>query len=241
MIKLITFDLDNTLWEVMPVIVKAEREMRSWLQERVPDYSDIVSGDLMTTLRNEAIDRDPQLIYNISDLRVLLLTQALGHCGLTSTTAQTLAQDAFAVFMRGRNNVEFYPEALPALNQLSNNYRLGALTNGNADITDMPISELFEFSISPEKVQSRKPEPQIFNAVLAQSGCQPHEIVHVGDHLHEDVGGAIAAGWHAVWANLADEDEPPQPNYSAAITRLSDLPSVIDELHAQAKANARSD
>ncbi len=230
MIKLITFDLDNTLWEVAPVIVRAEKQMRLWLAERVDNYSACVSGDLMTRLRNAAIEENPKLIYNISDLRVLLLTQALKHCGLSAAAADELALGAFGVFMRGRNDVQLYPEALPALEQLAKTYRLGALTNGNADISTMPLASLFEFSVSPEKVQARKPEPEIFAAALARAGCEPHEVVHVGDHLHEDIQGALASGWHAIWANLAGEDEPDSPGYSASVSNLRDLPAAIESL-----------
>ncbi len=37
-IKLVTFDLDNTLWNVETVITNAERRMRTWLDERVPEF-----------------------------------------------------------------------------------------------------------------------------------------------------------------------------------------------------------
>lgn len=230
MIKLITFDLDNTLWEVTPAIVRAEKTMRSWLTARVPDYQQKVSGELMTNLRTTALTNQPQLRYNISDMRLLLLREALSHCGVSARDAAELATEAFAIFMAGRNDVDFYPEALPMIEQLAERYRLAALTNGNADISGMPLAQHFEFSMSPDQVQARKPEPEIFSATLERAGCQPHEVVHVGDHLHEDVDGARAAGWQAIWVNLAGEDLPGEPNYSAVVQNLSELPGVIASL-----------
>ena len=46
-IKLITFDLDDTFWDIGPPIIKAEKETRHWLNERVPeinwgDFNDFV-------------------------------------------------------------------------------------------------------------------------------------------------------------------------------------------------------
>ena len=35
-IKLITFDLDDTFWDIGPPIIKAEKETRHWLNEKVP-------------------------------------------------------------------------------------------------------------------------------------------------------------------------------------------------------------
>ena len=40
-IKLVTFDLDNTLWDVMKTIVRAEKMLRAWLSENTPDALDI--------------------------------------------------------------------------------------------------------------------------------------------------------------------------------------------------------
>lgn len=230
MIKLITFDLDNTLWEVMPAIVAAEKSMRGWLNDRVPNYKEQISGEFMATLRETALREDPQLRYNISDMRVLLLTQALRHCGLPEPRARTYANDAFAVFMQGRNAVEFYPDALEAVTELAKTYRLAALTNGNADISVMPLATHFEFSMSPDVVQARKPEPEIFAQTLAKAGCEAHEVVHVGDNLLEDIDGAKDAGWNTVWVNIAGEDTPATPNYTATISHLSELPGVIAEI-----------
>ena len=33
--KLITFDLDDTFWDIAPVIIKAERDTREWLRQKV--------------------------------------------------------------------------------------------------------------------------------------------------------------------------------------------------------------
>ena len=33
-IKLITFDLDDTFWDIGPPIIKAEKETRHWLNEK---------------------------------------------------------------------------------------------------------------------------------------------------------------------------------------------------------------
>ena len=34
-IKMITFDLDDTLWDNYPVITKAEIDTRKWIEDRV--------------------------------------------------------------------------------------------------------------------------------------------------------------------------------------------------------------
>jgi len=236
MIKLITFDLDNTLWDVVPTIVAAEKTLRAWLTQRVPGYAEQVTPELMATLREQALQADPQLRYNISDLRILLLQQALLQCGLPADKAATTADDAFDIFMQGRNTVEFYPDALEVVAELARSYRLVALTNGNADISVMPLATHFEFSMSPDVVQSRKPEAKIFTETLKQASrkapCLANEVIHVGDNLEEDIDGAKQAGWHSVWVNINGEPAPAQPYYSQSVSRLQDLPAAIRKIDA---------
>ena len=37
MIKLLTFDLDNTLWSVDPIIARAENAMMEWIYKNHPE------------------------------------------------------------------------------------------------------------------------------------------------------------------------------------------------------------
>ena len=39
MIKVIGFDLDDTLWDVMPVIKSAEKKLSNWVLSRIPEIS----------------------------------------------------------------------------------------------------------------------------------------------------------------------------------------------------------
>ena len=43
MIKCITFDLDDTLWEIEPVIIKAEIKFEEWLKRNYPIISEELS------------------------------------------------------------------------------------------------------------------------------------------------------------------------------------------------------
>ncbi|WVM90060.1 HAD family hydrolase [Halopseudomonas pachastrellae] len=39
MIQLVTFDLDNTLWETESVVANAERVLADWLGKQAPNYA----------------------------------------------------------------------------------------------------------------------------------------------------------------------------------------------------------
>ena len=67
-IKLITFDLDDTLWDNGPTITNAEIQTRKWIEERV---GKIEWGNLddFINLRNDLIKKDPGIAWDISKLR----------------------------------------------------------------------------------------------------------------------------------------------------------------------------
>ena len=117
------------------------------------------------------------------------------------------------------------------LSDLSQEYRLFALTNGNADIHRVGIGQFFEGAISSADVGASKPDPAMFNAALSQSGVSAPGAVHIGDHLYDDILGANRAGMHSIWFNrdgAYDNDGESKP--SAEVQSLSALPDSIARL-----------
>ncbi len=57
----------------------------------------------------------------------------------------------------------------------------------------------FDAVVSSEQAASYKPESAIFEHALEVFSLKPRNVLHVGDSLHSDVGGARSAGICAVW------------------------------------------
>ena len=55
----------------------------------------------------------------------------------------------------------------------------------------------------------------------------PQEIIHVGDSLHNDVGGAQAVGIRAIWVNRHQVRNETSIQPFAEITELSEPPDVL--------------
>ncbi|MBX3396110.1 MAG: HAD family hydrolase [Phycisphaerae bacterium] len=55
--------------------------------------------------------------------------------------------------------------------------------------------------VTSESTRSYKPDRRIFEAALAQTGWRRDRVIHAGDSLHSDVGGAMVAGIRSVWIN----------------------------------------
>ena len=58
MIKVITFDLDDTLWQATPVLIKAEQAVYQWLTNTQPASADHYSAE---SLRDSIISLKPTL------------------------------------------------------------------------------------------------------------------------------------------------------------------------------------
>ena len=55
-IKLITFDLDDTFWDIGPVIINAELSTRKWLEEKVGEV-DWGNMESFLALRKELAEK----------------------------------------------------------------------------------------------------------------------------------------------------------------------------------------
>ncbi len=67
-IKLITFDLDDTFWDISPVIIKAEMATRSYLESHIGKQDWGSMYDFLS-YRKELIKEDASYEWNIGALR----------------------------------------------------------------------------------------------------------------------------------------------------------------------------
>jgi len=224
-IEVIGFDLDDTLWAVTPVIIRAEKLLNAWLVETAPDLKyDVVS---MRELRHEILEKQPSLARKITELRRQIIVRALVNSHVAQ--AEEIADQAIEVFLAARNQVEFFDGALEVLNRLDATHRLGALSNGNADIHRLGLSHLFDFAFSAEDVGAAKPDPALFERALSHTDVDPHRMVYVGDDPLLDVDAAKQVGLKTVWL---DHGKKPvgisQPDIT--IFNIRELPGAIDAL-----------
>jgi len=220
----ITFDLDDTLWAIDPVIERAEQRMHAWLAEHYPRLPERYSPADLRALRDGIVDTRPELAHDLSALRRESLALAAQHCGY----GREAADGAFAVMWQARNEVELFADVLPVLTELSGRLTLGGLTNGNADIVRIGLHGLLRFCITAREVGVAKPHPAIFDAASAAAGVPASQVLHVGDDPQRDVHGARAAGMRTVWVNRDGHTWPGGPPADAEITDLFGLLELLD-------------
>jgi putative hydrolase of the HAD superfamily len=138
-VQAIIFDLDDTLWEVGPVIVRAEHAMLAFLADRYPRVLERHTLDSMRDVRARMAIEHPAMRHDFTWLRL----ESLRHHARDADYPEALAEEAFAVFYRVRNEVVLYDDARPALERLHGRYRLFAVSNGNADLAAIGLACYF--------------------------------------------------------------------------------------------------
>jgi FMN hydrolase / 5-amino-6-(5-phospho-D-ribitylamino)uracil phosphatase len=200
----LSFDLDDTLWPVEPLMLAAEGEMQAWIKERHPEIMQGHDRESLRLLRTALAERFPERAHDMTFLRRRMLVELFAAAG----KRETHADEAFEVFFAARNRVTLYAEVEAQLRRLSARYRLFALSNGNADLARCGISQWFAGHVTAISAGAPKPDIRIFSRLIAETGVEAHQILHVGDDPQLDVVGAVQAGLQAAWLNRNSKQWP---------------------------------
>ena len=226
MIKVIAFDLDDTLWHVDPVIIRAEQILKDWFIEHVPGFP--YDMHYMSQFRKQVLADEPQLAGRLTEFRRQVIEKALINHGREDSTK--IAADAMRVFLTARNQVAFFDGTLETLGTIAGNYQLGALTNGNADIFQLGLDRYFSFAFCAEDVGAPKPAPDLFHKALSHTGVSAHEMVYVGDDRIKDIDAAKALGIKTVWLRNTRRAGPGDSEPDSIIDSIKELPNAINQI-----------
>ncbi len=94
-IKVISFDLDDTLWNGTEVLIHAEKTMTSWMATHTPKISQTLSSEELRNRKIQFIKNNRQLRYKVSQARLLFLSELFSDFDYPQ--AQDLANECFGV------------------------------------------------------------------------------------------------------------------------------------------------
>jgi FMN phosphatase YigB (HAD superfamily) len=146
-----TFDLDETLWPCAPVIARAEQALYEWLAERYPRIPAAYTLDDMRGQRQALLARRVDLRHDMTALRREWITQLAEEAGYS----RDMVEPAVDYFRQHRNRVTLFDAAEPLLRRLRQRYRLGAITNGNAQLECIGVHHLFDFIVYSAEAAGR--------------------------------------------------------------------------------------
>ncbi len=233
MIRLLTFDLDNTLWETESVVAAAEQTLMAWYAEHAPQFAERLDSEARKALRHEVLAGDPLLRHRVTDFRIAVMTLGLTRAGYTEEQVQELTQKGFEVFLEARHALTLFPHAETLLEQLSSRYTLATISNGNADVRRLGLAKYFSVIVSADEVGISKPDPAPFLAALERAGVEPAHALHIGDHPVDDIQGARESGLHTLWFNRAGKPWTDQVRADGEVSCLSQIPTWLDGYIAQ--------
>jgi len=144
-IKALSFDLDDTLWSIYPIIMQAEKASRDWLLEHYPNTSEFFAENSVLDLRSEVYADYPDRHHDLSFLRKECIGRIFEATGYTRDGVD----DAFAVFKHARDTIDLFEDVMPFFNRIKSNVPLLALTNGNARRRESEYSYRVDESCHP--------------------------------------------------------------------------------------------
>lgn len=228
-IRALTLDLDDTLWPVLPALERADQAVDAWLRQHHPDVARAWPITAMRELRAQIAAERLDLAHDFTTQRQLTMRHAFAACGIATAPIDAL----WEIYFAARNNVELYPDSLPALQRITARWPVVSLTNGNADLQRIGIHAHFAHQICSRDTGMAKPDPRIFLAAAELLGLAPMDILHVGDDPDMDMVGARDAGLRTAWINRRGEPWPAALGAAPELD-LPDMAALADWLDAQA-------
>jgi FMN phosphatase YigB (HAD superfamily) len=157
-VKVLSFDLDDTLWPCSPTILRAENLLFEWLMEHVPVITEQYDLYQLREKRRSLIKTNPELAHDLTLLRIKSFELLAREFELE----HDWIEPAFEVFYEARQQVTLFEDVKPVLDELKKTFQLVSLTNGNASTIKTGVDHWFDFSLNSASVGRLKSEPEIY-------------------------------------------------------------------------------
>lgn len=223
--KVISFDLDNTLYDNADVIHLAEAAFLSKLQQCItqPNFS-AVDWKLW---KQHVEQQYPLLCEDVTLWRELALQALLVSLNKSEAEIALITHSCMTHFLDYRHRIDVPQQTFDVLEQLQQRYALSVISNGNVNAKRIDLTH-FALCLRGGEHGRNKPHADLFQQTAQFFQVQPHEILHVGDDLITDVQGAIQAGCQSVWINLSEKSLKDFPEARTLPTlEINDLTELL--------------
>ena len=225
------FDLDDTLLDHR----RAERAALSEMHRGLALADGLPLEQFLSIYRD--VNVEVWRAYGAGELskaqaRAVRFERLFDRLGIDGHDAAALGEEYLG---RYGGHWEWLPGARETWHSVADRLPVGLITNGFAEVQRRKldrfpdlVARAFTILIS-EEVGIMKPDRRIFDLAAERAACPAHRILYVGDSLHSDVEGALAAGWQAAWFG-GDIDRAPEgvlvfDDWSRLTARLGQSPS----------------
>lgn len=225
-IRVLSFDLDDTLYDNVPVIKKTIQAYYDKIWELVPEAK--VQGEVFwLNLRKQVIVDQPELFHDVTQWRIEVLTRGFKQLGLSGDRLTSSVDDVFQAFVTARSDFEVPQQTFDVLDKLRQKYPLVAATNGNVDINAIGLAPYFVgYYRAGEQNMRSKPYPEMLHLIAKQLDVPVSSILHIGDNVTTDVQVAHNAGAQSLWFNPEQKKYP--SGYVLPNAEYSDLEDLLE-------------
>ncbi|MGB5854055.1 MAG: HAD-IA family hydrolase [Oceanisphaera sp.] len=199
-VKVISFDLDDTLYDNVPVIAAAEAWLLQALKQHHPE-STLLGPDNLAAIKRQVLLAEPELSHDVSACRLRVLTEGLRQQGMDDRAAAAMAEEFYQGFLTERGKIQVPETSHQVLTELGQHYQLAVITNGNLPLEHTALAPYFDVVLRAGIDGRMKPAPDMFDTLAKKTGATLAEILHIGDHIKTDVAGAVHAGCQTIWLN----------------------------------------
>ncbi|MCF2910887.1 HAD-IA family hydrolase [Pseudoalteromonas sp. DL2-H2.2] len=201
-IQVLSFDLDDTLYNNHPIIANAVQAMNDYVNALAPWRAQ--GPQFWLECRQHVATEQSELTNDVTRWRQAALRYGLQQAGFSDADVEQHADAAYQAFATARSQIEVSASVLALLARLSKRFRLIAITNGNVEVERFNLAGQFEQVFMAGRDGRAKPHADLFDAACQYCAVAPHQILHIGDSLDTDVQGANLAGCRSVWLNNQD-------------------------------------
>lgn len=199
-IKALSFDLDDTLYDNVPVINRAEELLQRELETRYELSGLGADAAFWRSQRLKALEDEPELDDDVTELRIRTLERAFTALGRPLQGGRGEARALIDYFIWVRSQILVPDAATKLLGDLGARYPLAAISNGNSNTKQDGLARYFKYDMRPVMHRfGSKPKPDLFLEYARLLQLEPSEILHVGDDPMTDVQGAVEAGCQCAW------------------------------------------
>ena len=193
-VKVIGFDLDDTLWDNSQVIEAAIAEQFHCILSYLPDANLVELKQQYQQNVSLLLSDDSTRYEDVALLRSSALKLLCQHYGLK----QEVAEQAFRIFVKKRQEVQLFEGCIDLLERLKSHYTLVAISNGNANLTTIGIRHYFQYHWCAGIDGRAKPHPDMLIKMCQKLAVSPMQMLYIGDKVSMDYAAAKAASCYGV-------------------------------------------
>jgi putative hydrolase of the HAD superfamily len=225
MIKLVIFDLDNTLTDFMRMKEAAiEAAIEAMIDAGLMFPPERIRDEIRRIYDDEGIEY--QRVFN------KLLVTLKGEVDYKVLAAGIVG------YRRGREaSLVLYPHVKMTLIQLlARGLRLAVVSDAPRQeawlrLCYLQLHHMFETVVTYEDTGEYKPSPAPFRKVLEVMGVGPDEALMIGDWPERDIVGAAKIGIRTVFARYGDTFDTKESGADYEINDAYGLVRIVDELN----------